>query len=673
MDKDTLEKLGPAERIIRTMTPFVDHVVHHRTGIVCPDGSPVGFSWRYAKYFQHADANAHVQKEGERFWAGDPGRKVVCLITSKHKHDVFTPIGVLEADGKTVKDGARVVGEYRKPGFFVEVAAWLYKQVAQVWRIDNEFAARWASYAYRDKHEDMKVILAAFLLVQSRSGAPVTSDGALAFYDEDLREVGEAMLLRDDEFFMNAKLVDRVHQLLRLPAIAQINREMGFGKSDRRSVAGRWDKVVHKWLRYREQNPRMFKGMVSAGWRQTVIKLASESRYVPVTPHFFYGTLGWRQVQAKDGRRQLHIGGAVAQAESWQGLSEEQVCEKITADRPGWNRLAGLLPASVGMTKAVMAAAIDAGCLSDREMVNLAPTIEELGLLGVPTYRERLDKALAAATNMRAANLALRMKTKEGQDKLQQAADTAMQKDMAEAVRQLVLYFFIDISGSMKVAIERAKQIIGRLLGGFPLDKIAVVVFRESARIVTIRHASKAGVDNAFLGIEAEGGTNHASAVVCGTAARKPGPGEDAIFMWFGDGGERDYTPLVKAVGGCGVQPVAFGFLEMTGPQCQNWGCVRSAAAALNLPLFDIDERIFGASDTETIDPYAVARSMRAIIAAAPVGAARAAAAPAEKTLIDKIATTELLQLPPWAVTPRAVKKVATSAPARSEPQLAGA
>jgi hypothetical protein len=647
MDK---EKLGPAERIIRTMTPFVDHVVHHRTGIVRADpGSPVGVKWDYAKFFYQKDANTFVKTAGAKYWQADAECKVVCLITSRGKHDVFTPIGVLQPDGKTVKDGAAVVGEYRAPGFFVEVTAWLYKQVAEVWSIDNEFVARWASYAWAQKHEDMKVILAAFLLVQSRAGEAVKVGGSVAFYDEDFREVGEAMLLLGGAHNMSPKLVDRVRSVLRLPEIAEINRQLGFGKSARRPETGRYDRLVRKWLRHREQNVGYMHGLVKGGWRQTVIKLAKASRYVPLTPEF-YKILGWKQEQAEDGRRKLHIGGEVRQVDSWEGLTEAQVCERVERDKPAWNLLSGILPPEVGLTKAVMASAIDAGCVSSRELVILGPTIEELGLLKIQKYRERLDKALAEADSMRAANIARRMKSTDGEKKMEEAAEKALQKDVAEVVRGVLLYFFVDISTSMTKSIPVAMQYIARLAPAFPLDRLVPVVFRETARALTIKHASKEGVEHAFRGVKPEGGTEHAQAVIIGTSARKPGPDEDAIFLWIGDGGETDYSKLVKAVRSSGVMPVAFGFLELPG---QNFGCIRNAAADLGIPLFNIDERIFGQAGTGgTIDPYAIARSLRAIISAAPVGQ-RTAAAPSrapQKTLVDEIIATELLKLPEWAV-----------------------
>ncbi len=58
--------------------------------------------------------------------------------------------------------------------------------------------AHLASYALvRDRlRRDLKVACAALMLVQTRSGAPVhDDDGSVAFYDDDYRRIGEAMVL----------------------------------------------------------------------------------------------------------------------------------------------------------------------------------------------------------------------------------------------------------------------------------------------------------------------------------------------------------------------------------------------------------------------------------------------------------------------------------------------
>jgi hypothetical protein len=632
------ENLGPAERIIQSLVPYTDHCVHNRPGIVSPDPtSAVGVKWQYAK----------PRFEGE----GEQKVKVLYAMNKVGKKTTRLRLGVVQPDGKTVMNGAVRVGEYRQPGFFPEVVAWLYRQVAEVWKLDNEFAAKWASYAFGQEHRDLKVVLSAFMLVQTRSGEPIVENGKFAFFDDDFREIGEAMILSDkDKGGFNAKLLLRVRELLSLPEVAKINHELGFGRSARRPELGRWQKAATRWLRYREQNPKMLEGLIKAGSRRAVISLACQSRYVPLSSKF-YQILRWKQYQAKDGRRKLALNETVAAAETWDGLTEEQVCERIVKDKPLWNRLSAMLPKGMGLTRAIMGAAIERGCISDAEMINLAPTIEELGLLQVQQYRERLDKALAQAENMRAANIALRMKSKEGQEKLQTAADTALQKQVAEVIKGLFVYFIVDISGSMNASIATAMQYIAKFVHGFPLDKLVVAVFNSTGRVIEIKHASKAGVENAFRGITAGGGTDHAAGVRAATGAKKPGPDEDAIMFFVGDGGEREATRFVRGVRESGVNPVAFGFLEVPG---ENYRAVPNAAAQLGIPCFMLDERIFGSVVTGgAADPYAIPRTIRAIIAATPVGkpVAQFVAAP-RQTLVDIILKTPLLKKPAWAFVP---------------------
>lgn len=634
------ENLGPAERIIQSLLPYTDHCVHNRPGIVMPDPtSAVGVKWLFAKP-KNEGAEGHQER-------------VLYAMSKQGKRTTKTRLGVIQQDGKTVLNGAARVGEYRQPGFFKEVVVWLYRQVAEVWRLDNEFAAKWASYAFGQEHRDLKVVLAAFMLVQSRSGEPVVENGKLAFYDDDFREVGEAMILLDkDKGGFNAKLLLRVRELLSLPEIAKINHELGFGRSARRPELGRWTKAVTRWLQYRERNPKLLEGLVKAGSRRSVISLACQVRYVPLGPNF-YRVLRWKQYQAKDGRRTLALNEQLAAAETWDGLTEEQVCERIVQSKPKWNRLSAMLPKGVGLTKAIMGAAIEAGSLSNAEMINLAPTIEELGLLQVQTYRERLEKALREAENMRAANIALRMKSKEGKEKLQQAADTALQKKVAEVVRGLFIYFIIDISGSMTQSLQMAMAYIAQFLQGFPLEKLVVVVFQTSGRIVEIKHASKAGVENAFRGIQAGGGTDHASGVREGTgpnAKRRPAPDDDVLMFFVGDGGERDVTRFVQAVRDSKTNPVAFGFLHVPG---ENYNAPPNAAAQLGIPCFLLDQRIFGQVATGgDADPYAIPRALRALIASTPVGKTVGQVAVPRVTLVDTILKTELLKKPAWASVP---------------------
>ena len=395
IDEQRLENLGPAERIVQTLSTFTDHLVHNRPGIVVADGRKnIGVRWDMATWKEEGEEGAK--------------QKVVYRVTKVGKKQTKDRAGVLDADGKTVREAGNVVGQFRVPSdypVFPEVAAYLYKQVADVYGMDQEFAARWASWQFKRDHRDMKVILAAFMLVQERSGEPVVEDGEVIFFDDDYRAVGEAMCLVTGTGYLDAKLLLRVGAVLGLDGVAAINRDLGFGKSARNAPMGRYHKAVAKWLRFREANPRMLKGLVKGGQRKMLMRLARMVNYKPTTPAFFE-VLRWKQKQAKDGRRQM-LDVNVAEAESWEGLDEKAICERIVKNRPNWKLLVGMLPAKVGLTRAIAAAAIEAGSLSDTDLVIFSPTLEELGLLDVPAIRQRWKAAHDKATNQRAANIAL--------------------------------------------------------------------------------------------------------------------------------------------------------------------------------------------------------------------------------------------------------------------------
>jgi len=634
------ENLGPAERILQTVLGYVDHSYHNRAGITIPDTtSVVGTKWLPV---------THVVEEGD---------KVVYELRRIGRKDTKVKLGKLKDDGR-VKDGNRVIGRYQPAGLYPEVVSWIYRQVAEVWRLDNEFSAKWASYAYAQEHRDLKVILAAFMLVQCRKGDPVLDGGKLAFYDEDFRDVGEAMLLLTSKVArpqgtktkkkgkadkeakvevgrdFNPKLLFRVRDVLLLPAVVQINQELGFGKSAQHPFLGRWPKVVEKWLRYREENPKMLEGLVKAGFRRTVMDLARTVGYKPTSTKFFE-VLRWKQTQAKDGRRTLTIGQAVAAAESWEGFDEAKICKTIIKTKPSFKRIVGLLPKDMGLTRAIMAAAIEAKALSDKDLIISTPTLEELGLLDVQEIRERWERAIKTAEDTRAANIATRVRSKATQEKLVEAADNAVKKAVEEVVKGLRIYFMVDISGSMHDAIEQAKVYLAKFLQGFPKDQIHVSVFNTSGRVVEIKHNSAAGVENAFRGITSGGGTDYGAGVRA-LQNFKPKADEDVLFIFVGD---EEAGPFAAAVRDSKLEPIAFGFLKV---RQSPYSAVTGTATELGVPCFMIDEKIFA-------DAYAIPRTIRTLISATPVGKAARAAAVPRKSLVDIILDTALLSKPAWA------------------------
>lgn len=620
------EKLGPAEKILQTLLNHTDHMVHNRPGMVSPDARhTIGVRWIPVT---HKEEN---------------GAKVVYELTKVGKKTNKIRKGVLRADGK-VEENGKVVGEYRTPGLFPEVAAWMYRQVAEVWKMDNEFAARWASHAFGQEHRDLKVVLAAFMLVQTRKGDPVLDGGKVAFYDDDFRDIGEAMMLihRRDGKDLNPKLLLRVHDLLKAPGVAAINRELGFGNSARRPFLGRWGKAVEKWLQFREENPKMLDGLIKAGFKSTVKDLARAVGYKPATSKFFEA-LGWAQDQSKDGRRSMLIGVELAKGETWDELTEGQICEKIVTEKPDWKRIVGMLPKKLGVTRAIMSAAVESNALSNKDLIILTPTLEELGLLEVKEVKAKWDRALKKAEDdMRAANIARNVKSKDVQEQLQAAADTALQKAVEQVMKNLRVYVIIDISGSMGVSIEKAKTLLGKFLQGFPPDRTHVAVFNTTARVVEIKHPSAAGVANAFKGIKADGGTAHGAGVLA-LEKFQPKDDEDSLFIFIGDGGEQKTFEIY--VTQSKLRPMAFGFLKLPG---DNFGAIEQTAAVLGVPCFPIAENTFD-------DVYAIPRTIRALVAATPVGVNARAAAVARVSLVDTILKTDLLKKPAWAATARVV------------------
>ena len=614
------ENIGPAEQILNTVLAYSDHLYHGRPGLVVPDRTAVGMRWEPVTH----------KVEG--------GQKAVYKIAKAGKKTTKTKIGTLREDGKIINVAGTIIGEYRESGIFPEVAAWMYRQVSEVWKLDHEFAAKWASYAFAEDHRDLKVVLAAFMLVQSRRGDPIIDNGEIAFYDADFRAVGEAMMLiyskggKD----MNPKLLLRMHDLLRIPAVAQINRELGFGKSDRKPFVGRWTKAVEKWLQYREENPRLLEGLIKAGFRSTVMSLAQRSGYKPSSPKFFE-LLRWKQKQSDDGRREIAIGIEVSQAETWEDLTEEQICQRIVSERIGLKRSEGMLPKRLGLTRAIMAAIIESNGMSDKDLIIRTPTLEELGLLNSGSIKARWEKAIKNSEDMRAANVARNVTSAELKEKLQDGADNSIKKAVEEVTKGLRIYFIVDISGSMQASLEMAKEYIAKFAQGFPLDRIHACVFSTAARTVELRVGSKAGIDNAFMGFRAGGGTDHG----CGirnVAQFKPKNDEDTIIIFVGDEGQRG--TFERDVEMSGLRPMAFGLIKVPG---ENGSCVTDTAARLNIPCFRIDNRIFD-------DVYAIPRTLRNLIAATPVRTAPTAAYSfVRETLVDKILKVELLKRPVWA------------------------
>jgi hypothetical protein len=158
-----------------------------------------------------------------------------------------------------------------KPGLFVPAAVALYSRLLEIHKLNADLMAHLASYALVETDwRDLKVACAALMLVQARAGTPVhDDDGSVAFYDDDHRRIGEAMVLwyqKKSPRMLTPKAVLRIAELLETPQIAELNRKAGFGDpAAKRAPLGRWSKAADKWLAMRETNRAMLEGLVRAG------------------------------------------------------------------------------------------------------------------------------------------------------------------------------------------------------------------------------------------------------------------------------------------------------------------------------------------------------------------------------------------------------------------------
>jgi hypothetical protein len=533
------------------------------------------------------------------------------------------------------------VGRYQKPGLFPEVVAHLYAQFAEVWKLDNEFAAQWASwyFANGDK-KDLMVIMAAFMLLQNRAGEVIKEDGE-QFFDEDFRQVGEAMCLLRKKGGFDPKLLLRINAVLQTPQVVKINRAMGFGKSARRAATGRYYDLITKWLRYLENNQRALDNLVKGGFRQQVRSLCQMVRFKPISPRFFK-VMRWKQEQCKDGHRALAIGDKVAAADTWKGLSERDICIRILEERPSYKVVVGKLPASKGITPAIMMAVHEAGVLSDKDYIQLTPTFEELGLLKDASIDARWKAAMAKAEDQRARNIAKNVRSADAKEQLEKAADVAVEKKVAEVIKNFRVYVMVDISGSMHQAIAQAKEYISKFVGAFPLDKLHVITFRSDAQVVDIKANTREAVIRAFRGKNAGGGTSHVAAARLAVHTFPLQEDEEALFFWIGDQQNENVRRLADTFRDGKLMPSAFGTVTVRG---MNGTTVSSCAAELGIPCFELDPGMFD-------DVYAVPQILRGIIEATPVReqAARAIrTVPDRESMVDIILKTPLLKRPAWA------------------------
>lgn len=526
------------------------------------------------------------------------------------------------------------------PGLHVAAAVKLYEKLLDIYRLNVDLMAHFASYALSETDwRDLKVACAALMLVQNRSGQPVKEDdGSVAFYDDDLRQLGEAMTLfyeKKSTRMMTPKAVLRVAQLLETPEIAALNRKAGFGDpASKKAPLGRWKRAAQKWLALREKNPAMLKGLVKAGFKETIKDLSRKCGYKPETQAFFE-VLGWKQKQAEGGHRTVGLGALkLEKQERFDGLSEAEICEAIESQRLAYKDVVGRLPKDVGLTPAIMAAVFPS--LSDRDLRILTPTLEELGLMADAEIRARWEQAVSTATDQRALNIAKNVRSKAIREKLEEAADVAARAAVTEATKDVDVrvMFLIDKSGSMQGAIEQSKEALSKILAGFPLEKLHIATFDTMGTVLRPKAATRAAVQHMLKGINADGGTVHGAAVraLAANDVKFPASARVVVIVVGDEAGEAG-DQFARSFRESGYEVSALAMLVSVAGHGARGNTVRSCATFMKVPFSEVNVAQFD-------DPYQVTRVLKAILdAPVAVGAAP------QQGWVERVMKTKLLEL----------------------------
>jgi hypothetical protein len=527
------------------------------------------------------------------------------------------------------------------PGLYVPAAVELYCRLVDIYQLNADLMAHFASYALLETEwRDLKVACAALMLVQLRAGQPVRGEsGAVDFLEDDYRSVGQGMLLyyqRKSAKMVTPKSVLRVAQLLETREVAELNRIAGFADAaGRKAPLGRWKQAASRWLRVRESNLPMLEGLVAAGYKETIKAIARKCGYKPESAAFFE-LLGWKQKQSAAGHRAIGLSGLkLVKRARFDGLGEAEICERISDERLTYKDVVGRLPKEVGLTPAIMAACLPS--LSDRDLRILTPTLEELGLLGDGEIRARWEAAVASATDQRALNVAKNVKSRAVREKLVEAADYAAKQAVREATAEddVRVMFLIDKSGSMQGAIEQSKEALSRILAGFPPEKVHIASFDTMGTVLKPKAATRTAVQHMLAKIGASGGTVHGAAVQAlhGSGVRVP-DGARLVVIVAGDEAGEDGRQLAQTFQAFGYRVEALALIVAVASGLARGMTVRGCAQALGVPFAEVDVAQFD-------DPYQVPRMLRALLEA-PVPTAFAPTI-ARRSWVDKVMQTPLI------------------------------
>ena len=315
---------------------------------------------------------------------------------------------------------------------------------------------------------------------------------------------------------LTPKAVLRVAELLETPEIAALNRAAGFGDpAAKKAPLGRWQggREVARAARDEpadapgpregrlqgdDQEPRA-QGRLQADRRRRSSRSSAGSRSRPTT------------VTARSVSTTLE---AREDASASTACREAEICETIVTQKLRYKDVVGRLPKDIGLTPAIMVALLPS--LSDRDLRQLTPTLEELGLLSVPEIRARWEKAIETATDQRALNIAKNVRDAGPQGEARGGGRQRRQEggrggDRRGRRARDVPHRQVGLDGGRDREVEG-----GARARSSPASRSRSCTSRRStrwARCCKPKAASRAAVQHMLAPIKADGGTIHGAAV----------------------------------------------------------------------------------------------------------------------------------------------------------------
>jgi hypothetical protein len=382
---------------------------------------------------------------------------------------------------------------------------------------DPIFLAHFTSYAVRKLDaKDLKVVATFASSLSDADGTPFSPGSA--YTKPNLRVVAAAALQE-----LDPKLALRVLEL------AASKRAFGA-----KPVATHFSKHIrtaaHKYLRFREANPKSLEGLRKAGLRSTVKGIYHLSHLAPSKEAC--QTFAWKQKAGYPG-----AGVELQKALSFEGLSDLEIARKIQTEKLSPLVALGALPK---MTP-VAAAAILEQCSGDQAVV-LTDMLEREGLLKIPTvmklYQEKIATAKTALDRVERIQTQLNEQTKQV---LREAKSEKRKDDVGEFGK---MFLHLDVSGSMDQALEVAKD-RGAILAECvknPQENFFWGTFNTSGKqLPTPKTFEKDAFKAALYGIRCDGGTD---VVANWETARKLGCDVDVYVTDEGHNG-RDIKTVV--------------------------------------------------------------------------------------------------------------------------------